>query len=101
MKILYLPIEIFDRELPSKLLLAIEAISKNFIVYIFDQHEFKANLSNLLPGAVLHKDHADCNAYHIFKEAKQLGNMVFFPLASCLFLKHTLEFLCYRNQPKK
>ena len=73
MKILYLPIEIFDRELPSKLLLAIEAISKNFIVYIFDQHEFKANLSNLLPGAVLHKDHADCNAYHIFKEAKQLG----------------------------
>lgn len=73
MKILYLPIEIFDRELPSKLLLAIEAISKDFIVYIFDQHDFKANLTQLLPGAVLHKDHADCNAYHIFKEAKQLG----------------------------
>lgn len=73
MKLLYLPIEILDRELPSKLLIALEAASKGFAVCIIDQNELKNNLKNLLPGAIIHKDHADCNAFHIFKVLKERG----------------------------
>jgi len=73
MKLLYLPIEIFDREFPSRLTVALEAISKGFAVLILEQNEFKANVNKFPPGAILHKDHNDCNAYHIFKNVKKLG----------------------------
>lgn len=73
MKILYLPIEILDRELPARLLVALEAVSKNFLVCIIDQNELKYNLDSLPRGAILHKDHTDCNVYPVFKKAKSLG----------------------------
>jgi surface carbohydrate biosynthesis protein len=73
MKLLYLPIEIFDREFPSRLLVAIEAISQGFSVVIIEQNEFKYNLANLPKGGLFYKDHNNCNAYPVFKEAKEKG----------------------------
>lgn len=73
MKALYLPIEILDRELPSRILMAMAALKKDFFVVISDQNELKANLNNMPAGAIIQKDHTDCNTYDFFKMAKENG----------------------------
>lgn len=73
MKIIYFPIETLVRELPSRLLLAKEALSKNFDVIVIEHDFFERNIDNLKPGIVLYKDHGDWKAKNIFSKCKNNG----------------------------
>ena len=54
-KLLYIPLEIYDRELDGALLLAIEAIKRNWEVILGSQEEIINNIENNLPGVYLLK----------------------------------------------
>ena len=49
-KILYIPLEIFDREIDGGLLLAFEAIKRNWEVIIGSQERIINNIEKGLPG---------------------------------------------------
>jgi surface carbohydrate biosynthesis protein len=76
---LFIEIEVYDREFKSRLLLASEASTKGFIVYLLSRHEM-INLLNRkkLPVGIYHLKDANCSKENIiiYKKLKELGFLI-------------------------
>lgn len=75
-KLLYLPLEIYDRELDGALLLALEAVKRNWEVILGSQEEIVNNIENSLPGVYFLK-HITPGQIKIQKRIKNAGNIMF------------------------
>ncbi len=75
-KILYIPLEIFDRELDGGLLLAFEAVKRNWDVIIGSQERIINNIEKNLPGVYFLK-HITPGQIKIQKRILNAGNIMF------------------------
>lgn len=73
--IIYFPIEIQARELPTRLALSLSLIEKGHTVVICDQRQLNTAINQLPPGIIFHKDTSDCNAGKLFEKAKQKNHL--------------------------
>ena len=74
--ILYLPVEISKRELDSKILLALKAINKNFIVVIGRKSPLIEYIKNSPPGIFLSIWGAHKNFKETYKNIKSYGHKI-------------------------
>lgn len=72
-RILYLPIEIIERELDSKLLLAAEALSRGYRVYIGHYRRIEAAAFSQKGGFYLYKAMTDYNGEKLFAPLQDAG----------------------------
>ena len=73
---LYIPLEIYDRELDGALLLALEAVKRDWEVILGSQEEIINNIENNLPGVYFLK-HITPGQIKIQKRIKNAGNIMF------------------------
>jgi len=75
MKYLYLPIEIITRELESKLLLAVSAAARNWVVVLGKKTYFYNNLTRLPKGAFIVKSAVPSEVSHL-KAIRNAGHRI-------------------------
>lgn len=74
--VLILPIELIQRELDGKLLLALEAVQRGYQVIIGEHERLNRRLKRLPLGAYLYKDAASWQAAKLFPRLKAEGHRV-------------------------
>tara|TARA_Y100000589_G_C27147627_1_gene627538 strand:- start:24 stop:1454 length:1431 start_codon:yes stop_codon:yes gene_type:complete len=90
-KLLYIPLEIYDRELDGGLLLALEAIKRNWDVIIGSQENLINNIENNLPGVYFLK-HITPGQIKIQKRINNSGNIIFVQDQEGLLQRPGLEY---------
>ncbi len=90
-KRLYIPLEIYDRELDGGLLLALEAVQRNWMVIIGSQENIINNIENNSPGVYFLK-HITPGQINIQKRIKNAGNIMFVQDQEGLLQRPGLEY---------
>ncbi len=90
-KILYIPLEIFDREIDGGLLLAFEALKRDWEVIIGSQERIINNIEKSLPGVYFLK-HITPGQINIQKRISNSGNIMFVQDQEGLLQRKGLEY---------